>query len=1577
MKIKISLKIKTKKIFLFLLLIFTLSLFPSFAQQFLFEQPVAVTSKGTYFPEVLSSSLGNYLFYEKKEGSSLFIEMKSRSKSEKSWSQPKKIAGPFAFGNDVPNLYSAQILEDETIAVAVSSSEYEIEILCSKDSGKTFSSQTLSLNENKVVAPRLFVSSSGKFVLFVSMENQNKFSIAWSISSDGKVWQNLESFKPLSERDSCFSPFVCPVPHGDIIVFQEHFSVPNRIKTFQIFSIFSNDDFNSFSEPVLITDDSISSSTAKDSFANYTNQNPSAFFDGEKCFLSFERSSSSFDDGTWICVSEITTEGTRPYSSMLYREFKDYEKSHGQKFYSLDGTTFLLWYDKGEGVIQSSMTENNQFERPYVLEDSKNCVFPYPVQFTIQGRISFLWQNQENGSRIWEINQDTYAPPPVVSPLNFTENKPSNKEDVKVNLIIPQDRSGIFGYTWCFTQNEDEQPSTEEYDLTADRRYAAGEKIQLKAKAKEDGKYYFKVRVQDNGGNWSEPSSVSYTRDLTPPESPVNLTYPKDKDGFVLSNNFSFSWQADAKDEDTAGFVWSITKVDEMDPSFYAGNKNISVKTEQLVKFQEKIARSSDKYLKKAAKPQKKNFQKSSSKKFINLKNGIYVFSVAAVDYVGNTGKSSSEIIAVNRYKPATKITGLQMNKDIFGNIELSIFGNDFNFDGTINEIIIKKLDDADSTKNSFQSQYEGKKFLLAKKDYNVESNSKISGLKLGELEEGSYGIFLNHSSRGIYPSNKNIKTNQFKIEESGTVVIQYPYKIDREWEFYLGNEKITVKVQDILLILLFFLAFFTFIVSVREIIKTVKEHSLIKTEVEALLKGEIMPTEKKEIDAAKIEKLKSSGSLKIKLVGFTALLVLSIVVMVSVSLGKRMISTQKKTLTDNMQEQVFVLLEGMANGIQNAKNDAINGNGTFGLTEIVRQAETFSAALESTLIGPSMAFQDDDLSYFWASTLKSRDISAKLDTAYPEPGKSRFVEGTEEKEIEKLCRGLEKTALSETEGLIASLSEKYDAELKTELTQKFRELSRQTGGAVPEFSENTVSPENSIFTFYYPVFYKETNQKNLLQGILLLKVDVSELLDSIRSSRNAIIYISIVVAAVTILIGCIASYILATLIVEPIKKLAVHVKKITDTKDKIKLKDFSIEIKSHDEIKTLGNAVNEMTEGLVKAAEEQLKAEEEKKLNLDAQAVQKTFLPLTHSEEGGQKTTTDYTGKAIKFFGYYEGADEVSGDYFDYKKLDDRFYAIIKGDVSGHGVPAALIMSVVATLFRQYFAGWTWEKNGIKIDGFISEVNDFIEGLGVKGKFATMLLCLFDTKTGDSYICNAGDNIIHIYDGEKGLVKTVTLNQTPAAGALPAFLVEMKGGYKTEKITLKKNDILFLYTDGIEESTRFFRNKDYQVVPCQYNGLKSGEVHENHKTGQESEQLESDRVIQIIEAALNKKQFVLKKHHNPEENENLTFDFSKLEGTVQDAVLSLAGVEKVFRLYKTKGATGKVYATEKGAIRMEGAVVRVDRKIDGFLKKCFNRYDYYCSQQQDLQEENYIYYCGVEEDRQADDLTLLGIQKL
>ena len=116
-----------------------------------------------------------------------------------------------------------------------------------------------------------------------------------------------------------------------------------------------------------------------------------------------------------------------------------------------------------------------------------------------------------------------------------------------------------------------------------------------------------------------------------------------------------------------------------------------------------------------------------------------------------------------------------------------------------------------------------------------------------------------------------------------------------------------------------------------------------------------------------------------------------------------------------------------------------------------------------------------------------------------------------------------------------------------------------------------------------------------------------------------------------------------------------------------------------------------------------------------------------------------------IEFFGYYEGASAVSGDYFDYLKLDDKHYAIIKCDVSGKGVPAALIMVEVATLFLHYFKDWSYKKNGYNLTPVVSQINDLIESRGFKGRFAAFTLCIYNSQNGEMHFCNAGDNLIHI----------------------------------------------------------------------------------------------------------------------------------------------------------------------------------------------------------------------------------------
>ena len=170
--------------------------------------------------------------------------------------------------------------------------------------------------------------------------------------------------------------------------------------------------------------------------------------------------------------------------------------------------------------------------------------------------------------------------------------------------------------------------------------------------------------------------------------------------------------------------------------------------------------------------------------------------------------------------------------------------------------------------------------------------------------------------------------------------------------------------------------------------------------------------------------------------------------------------------------------------------------------------------------------------------------------------------------------------------------------------------------------------------------------------------------------------------------------------------------------------------------------------------------------------------------------------------------------------------------------------------------------------------------------------------------------------------IRDRTLFETPAAGPLSSAFVDSKGGFKVEKTHLQKGDVLFLYTDGIEEATRKFRSpSSFAVIQCAKRGLHPGDVHGNHKVGEDSEQLESRRVGDIIESVFARRVYTLEKFHNPIPDEELLFDFSTCKGTLEEAVIALVAIEKVFRMYKSPDVT----ATD---------VVRVDKKIDAFLEK-------------------------------------------
>jgi hypothetical protein len=208
-------------------------------------------------------------------------------------------------------------------------------------------------------------------------------------------------------------------------------------------------------------------------------------------------------------------------------------------------------------------------------------------------------------------------------------------------------------------------------------------------------------------------------------------------------------------------------------------------------------------------------------------------------------------------------------------------------------------------------------------------------------------------------------------------------------------------------------------------------------------------------------------------------------------------------------------------------------------------------------------------------------------------------------------------------------------------------------------------------------------------------------------------------------------------------------------------------------------------------------------------------------------------------------------------------------------------------------------------------------------------------------------------------------LPDAPAAGVFPSDLVEMQAGFKIVPQQLQAGDTVFLFTDGIEEAKRSFRNERFQPVTCDEPGLAENEEHGGtHLKGSDNEELGLIRIYDIINAVFNRQVFRLLKFHNPISEEDLIFDFTECAGTVEDAVLAMVSVEKVFRIYPDPAAT-----TDDR--------VSVDKNIDAFLKKHFKQFDrYFRSPIPSEEDQPVAIYGQLKEDEQYDDLTILAIRK-
>jgi len=161
---------------------------------------------------------------------------------------------------------------------------------------------------------------------------------------------------------------------------------------------------------------------------------------------------------------------------------------------------------------------------------------------------------------------------------------------------------------------------------------------------------------------------------------------------------------------------------------------------------------------------------------------------------------------------------------------------------------------------------------------------------------------------------------------------------------------------------------------------------------------------------------------------------------------------------------------------------------------------------------------------------------------------------------------------------------------------------------------------------------------------------------------------------------------------------------------------------------------------------------------------------------------------EAIDIYASLEPAKEVGGDLYDFYFVEDHKLCFTIGDVSGKGVPAALMMAITKTLIK------TSAFKKISPGAVMTEVNDAISSDNPQSMFVTLFVGILDLNTGVVTYANGGHNpAVHIGTSHKADFKKGISG--PVVGIMDGI------SYKDLTVTLAPGDALFLYTDGVTEA--------------------------------------------------------------------------------------------------------------------------------------------------------------------------------
>jgi len=277
-------------------------------------------------------------------------------------------------------------------------------------------------------------------------------------------------------------------------------------------------------------------------------------------------------------------------------------------------------------------------------------------------------------------------------------------------------------------------------------------------------------------------------------------------------------------------------------------------------------------------------------------------------------------------------------------------------------------------------------------------------------------------------------------------------------------------------------------------------------------------------------------------------------------------------------------------------------------------------------------------------------------------------------------------------------------------------------------------------------------------------------------ASKRAALYTG-AVGALFALIGTVLAIFQGLSISRPIKLLAWKA-------DQIARGDLEarVDVSSTDEIGFLGENFNFMADQIAILLEQTAeKARIEQELEV-AKAIQETLVPGPEPVDMG----------VLKFAGFYQPAAQTGGDWWTWSELGRGKYLLVIGDVTGHGVPSAMITAAAkaACDVARHVHG-----DDVTVTRLLEIMNHAIYESAQRRFVMTCFASIIDTKARTITYANAGHNFPYLFRASEG------------KGEFGSLMIrgnrlgdDRDSRYEAKTTELVAGDVIVWYTDGIVE---------------------------------------------------------------------------------------------------------------------------------------------------------------------------------